>query len=77
MSGFRYLPRECPHCGNGLSVDETICSQCAARSSFRFPIVRSLGIGLFVVGAVLYHFHPEAGAILIRLSGYGATIPQP
>ena len=76
MSGFKYLPRECPRCQHDLSVEEIECPRCGDDRHFRFPVAHALGIALFVAGAVAYHFYPDVGAALIRLAGYGDTIPQ-
>ena len=76
MSGFTYLPQDCRRCGHCLSAEDTACPNCGDERGFRFPILHSLGIAAFVTGAVAYHFYPEVGAMLIRLAGYGDTIPQ-
>ena len=76
MTGFTYLPQDCPRCGHGLSVEEASCPHCGDERGFRFPVFHSLGIALFVAGAVVYHFYPDVGATLIRFAGYGDTIPQ-
>jgi hypothetical protein len=75
LSGFKYLPRECPRCRHDLSVDEIECPHCGDDQLFRFPIIHALGIALFVAGAVTYHLYPDVGATLIRFAGYGDTIP--
>ncbi len=75
MSGFKYLPRECPRCHHDLSVEEIECPHCGDDLLFRFPLVHALGIALFVAGAITYHFYPDVGATLIRLAGYGDTVP--
>jgi len=76
VSGFTYLPRDCPRCGHSLSVEETSCPHCADQRGFRSSIFYSLGIAVFAAGTVVYHFYPDVGATLIRLAGYGDTIPQ-
>ncbi len=76
MSGFTYLPRDCPRCGQSLGAEEAACPHCGDERGFRFPIFHSLGIAVFVAGAVAYHFYPDVGATLIRFAGYGDTIPQ-
>jgi hypothetical protein len=76
LSGFKYLPSECPGCHHDLSVDEIECPRCGDDRLFRFPLGHALGIALFVAGAVAYHFYPDVGATLIRFAGYGETIPQ-
>ena len=77
MFGLKALPRTCPRCQHDLSMDDVECPQCGDDGTFRFPIVASLGIALFVGGAITYHFYPEIGAMLIRLSGYGEPLAHP
>ena len=76
MSGFTYLPQDCRRCGYGLGTEDATCPNCGDERGFRFPIFHSLAIAVFVAGALAYHFYPEVGATLIRLAGYGDTIPQ-
>jgi hypothetical protein len=76
LSGFKHLPRECERCHYSLSVEEVHCPQCGDDGTFRFPIFHALGVAVFVAGAVVYHYYPEFGAALLRLSGYGAVIPE-
>jgi hypothetical protein len=78
LSGFTYLPRDCPRCGHSISVEETSCPHCGDERDvgFRFPILHALGIALFVAGAITYHFYPDVGATLMWLGGYGDAIPQ-
>lgn len=64
MSGFKYLPRECPCCGDTLAVDEIHCPHCADEGHFRFPVLHALGIAVFVAGAITFHCYPELGAVL-------------
>jgi hypothetical protein len=76
LSGFKYLPRECPRCRHDLSVEEISCPRCGDDGNFRFPIFHALGIAVLVAGAVLYHYYPEFGAAILRLSGNGVLLPE-
>ncbi|MGH6931274.1 MAG: hypothetical protein ACREEE_02445 [Dongiaceae bacterium] len=75
MEGHKWA---CPNCGRDLP-DGRACSHCASGdddTGFRFPIWRTVCIGAFVVGAILYQTNPEVGAVMIRLAGFGRYVPD-
>ena len=76
MAGHRW---ECPNCGKELPGGRT-CSDCYQNSDdgtgFRFPIWHALGLGAFVVGAIVYQTNPEIGAMIIRAAGYDNILPD-
>jgi uncharacterized paraquat-inducible protein A len=76
LSGFKYLPRECERCHHTLDVEEIHCPHCGDDGGFRFPIAHAVGVAVLVAGAIAYHYYPEFGAALLRLSGNDALLPE-
>jgi hypothetical protein len=77
MEGHKW---SCPNCGRDLPGGRE-CGHCAGGGEddgigFRLPIWRMLGIGAFVVGAIVYQTDPEVGGMIIRLAGFGRHVPD-
>lgn len=58
------------------STSRIHCPHCGDDGGFRFPVFHAAGIAVLIAGAVLYHYYPEFGAAILRLSGNGALLPD-
>jgi hypothetical protein len=64
------IVRECRSCGRELAAYQTGCLHCDGEAGFQFPWLHAIGIGVFAVGALLYHSNPELGAMVMQIVGY-------
>ncbi len=71
------IARECKSCGREMAAYQTGCLYCNEDTGFQFPWLHAIGIGVFVIGALLYHSNPELGATIMSIVGYDPTIANP
>ena len=67
------IAKVCRSCGRELAAYQTGCLDCDGAIGFQFPWLHAIGIGVFVIGALLYHSNPELGGTIMRLVGYDAA----
>ena len=67
------IAKVCRSCGRELAAYQTGCLDCDGEIGFQFPWLHAIGIGVFVIGALLYHSNPELGGTIMRLVGYDAV----
>jgi hypothetical protein len=69
------IARECKSCGREMAAYQSGCLYCNEDAGFQFPWLHAIGIGVFVIGALLFHSNPELGATIMSIVGYDA-VPQ-
>lgn len=78
LIGDLFRNHDCADCGRELPrSDDPACPNCGHENAyFRLPVFSMLGIAAFVGGAIYYQTNPEIAGIIIRLAGFGQTIPE-